>query len=128
MPTSTPAATSLQTVLSLVNGQWSPGTSGRSGTVYNPSHGTTLATVPYASAADAAKAVEAAHAAFAAWTETPVVERVRVLYKFRELLMKNFEALRRPSRGSTARRWSKPARACSAALRSSNSRAACRRC
>ncbi len=37
--------------------------------------------------------IEAAHLALPAWAETPVVERVRVLFKFRELILKHFEEL-----------------------------------
>ena len=39
------------------------------------------------------EAVEAAAAAFLAWSETPVVERARVMFRYRQLVEENFDRL-----------------------------------
>src|SRR6266481_10024993 len=59
--------------------------------VFNPSTGDTIADCPVGTAADVNAAVEAAYAAFPAWMETPPVERVRVLGRFKTLMEDNFE-------------------------------------
>jgi malonate-semialdehyde dehydrogenase (acetylating)/methylmalonate-semialdehyde dehydrogenase len=91
MSTVTTAATDLPTVPMLVAGQWTTSTSARRATVYNPSTGQPIAAVPLATAAETSAAVEAAAAAMPAWAETPVVERARLMFRYRELLMRDFE-------------------------------------
>src|SRR5262245_45762673 len=59
--------------------------------VFNPSIGEVIAECPMGTAADVNAAVEAAHTAFPAWMETPPVERVRILARFKMLLEDNFE-------------------------------------
>jgi len=59
--------------------------------VYNPSTGEVIATCPLGTAAHVNEAVAAAAAAFPAWSETPPVERVRILARFKLLLEDNFE-------------------------------------
>jgi malonate-semialdehyde dehydrogenase (acetylating)/methylmalonate-semialdehyde dehydrogenase len=86
---SAPAA--VETVKVLVAGRWEAGTSSRFGDVYNPSTGRVIARVPLCGAADVDRAVRAAAAALPAWAETPVVERARVLFRFRELLSRHAE-------------------------------------
>ena len=77
----------------LIGGKWITSTSTRKGDVYNPSLGTTIARVPLATAAETISAIEAAQAALEGWSNTPVVERVRVLFKYRELLLRDFEKI-----------------------------------
>jgi malonate-semialdehyde dehydrogenase (acetylating) / methylmalonate-semialdehyde dehydrogenase len=75
-----------------INGEWiqSPLT----GTpVHNPSTGDVIAQCPAGGASEVDAAVEAAAAAFPGWWETPAVERVRVLFKFKALLEEHFEEL-----------------------------------
>src|SRR5262245_59616033 len=79
----------------LVAGRWEPGRSGRFGDVFNPSTGRVIARVPLGTAEDVDRAVRAAADAGPAWAETPVVERVRVLFRFRERLTEGAEALAR---------------------------------
>ncbi len=61
--------------------------------VVNPATGAVLARVPYASAAHVDATVRNAHAAFLSWRETPVVDRVQVLYRFKTLLEAHAEEL-----------------------------------
>jgi malonate-semialdehyde dehydrogenase (acetylating)/methylmalonate-semialdehyde dehydrogenase len=91
----TATAPQIETLQYLSNGKWQTSHATRAGEVFNPSTGKVIAKVPFAPAAEVAQVVEAAHAALPAWAETPVVERVRVLYKFRELMLANFEQLAR---------------------------------
>ena len=96
MPTLTPpppATAALPAVPMLVNGRWATSPSARAATVFNPSTGKPIATVPLATAAETAAAVEAAAAAAPGWAETPVVERARLMFRYRELLVRDFEAI-----------------------------------
>lgn len=61
--------------------------------VFNPSVGEVIAECPAGTTAEVNAAVDAAQAAFPAWMQTPVVERVRILARFKLLLEENFEAI-----------------------------------
>jgi malonate-semialdehyde dehydrogenase (acetylating)/methylmalonate-semialdehyde dehydrogenase len=54
--------------------------------VMNPATGEVLAEMPLATAAEVEEAVAAAQAAFPVWAETPVVERARVLFRYKQKL------------------------------------------
>jgi malonate-semialdehyde dehydrogenase (acetylating)/methylmalonate-semialdehyde dehydrogenase len=79
----------------LINGKWVTSSSPRTSDVFNPSTGQVIARVPLATAAEVDQAVRAAADALPAWAATPVVERCRVLFRFRELLNQRFEELAR---------------------------------
>jgi malonate-semialdehyde dehydrogenase (acetylating) / methylmalonate-semialdehyde dehydrogenase len=83
----TPTET-MTTVPSLVDGKWEQFT-GSSHPVFNPATGEAIASLPHASTADVNRAVEAAHSAFRQWKDTPVVDRVQPLYRFKTLLEKH---------------------------------------
>ena len=93
MPATASAPASAKKVPQLSGGKWTELATERSGEVFNPSTGKVIATVPFATAEQTGKVVEAAAAALAAWAETPVVERARVMFRFRALLEQNFEEL-----------------------------------
>jgi malonate-semialdehyde dehydrogenase (acetylating)/methylmalonate-semialdehyde dehydrogenase len=78
-------ATEIKIVPSLIAGKWE---ASRAAThpVYNPATGEEIARLPYATVEDVDRAVRSAHAAFAAWRDTPVVDRVQPLYRFKALL------------------------------------------
>src|SRR4051812_3436742 len=82
-------------VPSLWGGKWEVSSSSRHANVYNPSNGRTIARVPLATAEEVARVVEAAAAALPEWAATPAVERARVLFRYREVLTKNFDRLAR---------------------------------
>jgi malonate-semialdehyde dehydrogenase (acetylating)/methylmalonate-semialdehyde dehydrogenase len=67
--------------------------SDRLGEVFNPSTGCVQAEVPYCTAAEIDQAVRSAAEAFPTWSETPAVERSRIMFRFRELLQTRFEEL-----------------------------------
>ena len=77
----------------LIGGRWETSHSTRYGPVFNPSTGRVIATVPFCRTNDVEKAVQAAAAALPAWAETPVVERARVMFRFREKLTSHAEEL-----------------------------------
>src|SRR5436309_5536396 len=60
---------------------------------HNPATGEAVAEIPRCTAEEISAAIDAAHKAFPAWSKTPVVQRCKVLFKFRELLEKNSEEL-----------------------------------
>jgi malonate-semialdehyde dehydrogenase (acetylating) / methylmalonate-semialdehyde dehydrogenase len=95
MATDTLAAVEVEQVPILVGGRWSASGSSRYGEVYNPSIGQVIARVPFCTTDEVNRAVEAAHETLPTWGNTPVVERVRYLFKFRELLLAHAEELAR---------------------------------
>ncbi|WP_373285973.1 CoA-acylating methylmalonate-semialdehyde dehydrogenase [Marinithermofilum abyssi] len=63
--------------------------------VPNPATEEVLAEVPLSTGNDVDAAVSAAVQAFAGWSEVPVVERARLLFRFRELLVRDLHSLAR---------------------------------
>lgn len=61
--------------------------------VYNPATGVVIDDVPLLGAHEVDAAASAALAAFAGWSRTPVMERVRLMFRFRNLLEQHAEAL-----------------------------------
>jgi malonate-semialdehyde dehydrogenase (acetylating)/methylmalonate-semialdehyde dehydrogenase len=53
---------------------------------YNPATGEAVAEIPRSTPEEIAAAVEAARMAFPAWSKTPVIQRCKVLLKYREIL------------------------------------------
>jgi len=77
----------------LVGGKWEASRSARLGPVYNPSNGSVIAAVPLCTADEVDRVVQSAAAALPAWAETPVVERARVMFRFRDRIAGNAEEL-----------------------------------
>jgi malonate-semialdehyde dehydrogenase (acetylating)/methylmalonate-semialdehyde dehydrogenase len=69
------------------------GQAGRTSEVFNPATGEVTGLVRLADATTVDAAVQAAKAAFPAWADTPVLRRARVMFKFKELLEANRDAL-----------------------------------
>ncbi len=59
---------------------------GRTAVQTNPATGEGVALVPYCTNEEISAAVEAAQQAFPAWSQTPVLQRARVMFKYRQLL------------------------------------------
>src|SRR5262245_32008595 len=93
MPATIYAPSFVQTVPQLCGGKWTDLKNERSGQVFNPSTGQLIGIVPFANAKQTGEVVEAAAAALPAWAETPVVERARLMFRFRALLEQHFEEL-----------------------------------
>jgi malonate-semialdehyde dehydrogenase (acetylating)/methylmalonate-semialdehyde dehydrogenase len=76
-----------------VNGKKFSGDSIRRSKVYNPATGEHIADVNLASTRDIDIAVEVAKTAFITWSKKPPLQRARVMFKFKELIEKNFDEL-----------------------------------
>lgn len=77
----------------LIGNQWSVPDTADTVNVYNPSTGAVIARTPLCGAETVDRVVRNAHEAFAAWSETPHIERARVLFRYKMLLEDHFEAL-----------------------------------
>ena len=78
-----------------VGGRWLDSSAKTTGEVRNPADHSLLARVPMGGADDVDRAVKAALAAYPAWRATPPVNRVRPMFKYRELLEKHFDDVAR---------------------------------
>ncbi len=76
-----------------LGGEWTTFSNAARSPVFNPSLGEVIGELALGGAAEADVAVRAAHAAFPAWADTPVVERARVMFKYRTLIEQNFEEI-----------------------------------
>ncbi len=76
-----------------IDGSWSRPTGLATTPVFNPSTGEIIAETPVGGTAEVEAAVAAAHAAFPAWMETPVGDRARVMFRYRELLLAHFDEI-----------------------------------
>ncbi|MCQ6559168.1 CoA-acylating methylmalonate-semialdehyde dehydrogenase [Paenibacillus mendelii] len=76
-----------------INGTWTEAVSERTEAVYNPATEEILAYVPLSSSEDVDSAVQAAKDAFRTWSRTPVPRRARILFKYQQLLVDNWEEL-----------------------------------
>ena len=76
-----------------INGKRVKGTSGRFGDVYNPATGEVIRQTPLANAAEVRAAVENSKEAFATWSHTPPARRAQVMFKYRDLLIKNMDEI-----------------------------------
>ncbi len=68
-------------------------TNGRTAPVFDPSTGAQSGEVLLASAATVGEAVASAKAALPAWSETPTLTRARIMFKYKDLLERNIDAL-----------------------------------
>lgn len=82
-------------IQNLINGGFRAAQTDRFASVFNPSTGEVIASVPLSSSADALAAVTSAHTALPLWSRTPVVDRARLMFRYRELLEREFEELAR---------------------------------
>ena len=78
-----------------IGGRPAPGTSGRSGAVYNPATGRQAAEVAFATEADVDAAVQAAKQAFAAWRNVSLAKRAELFFRIRELVHERKEEVAR---------------------------------
>ena len=60
---------------------------------YDPSTGEVIARVPCCTAAEVEEAVRAAKLAYPGWSATPVMKRVQILYRLRDLLIEHMDEL-----------------------------------
>jgi len=84
-----------EVLLNYMGGAWIPAASARSVEVENPATGDVLCRVPLSGQEDVDRAVTVAAQAWATWRRVPPVLRARALFRFKNLLERNFEELAR---------------------------------
>jgi len=63
--------------------------------VFNPSTGEQIAQMPRCTTAEVSKVIDNAHEAYKKWSRVPVIKRVQILYKVRDLLIEHMDELTR---------------------------------
>ena len=89
------AAHAVRTLGHFIAGSARDGTSGRSGPVFDPATGRVSAHVSLASATETRAAIAAARDALPGWSETPPLQRARVMFRFKALLDAHIDELAR---------------------------------
>ncbi|PSL42927.1 malonate-semialdehyde dehydrogenase (acetylating)/methylmalonate-semialdehyde dehydrogenase [Salsuginibacillus halophilus] len=82
-----------RTLNNYINGQWVAASATETQAVPNPATGETLAHVPISTKEDVDAAAQAARTAFKSWRKTAVPKRARIMFKYHQLLMDNYEEL-----------------------------------
>ena len=76
-----------------INGKVYKGSSSKKGKVYNPATGTQESEVTLGTKSDLDHAVENAKLAFEKWSQVTPLQRARVIFKYKELIEKNYDEL-----------------------------------
>ena len=76
-----------------VNGEFKESKSGEYRDAFDPSTGRVIAKVPCCTKEEVEEAIASAKAAFPAWSSTPVLKRVQILYRLRDLLIEHMDEL-----------------------------------
>lgn len=74
-------------------GRWLESSSGNFADVYDPSTGSIVARTPLCTEDEVNEAIESAKNAYPAWADTPAIDRVQVLYRFRDLIDRHLDEL-----------------------------------
>ena len=93
MATPAQALEQLPIVPHWINGKKSPAGSDRFGDVFNPATGQVESRVGFAAAAECDAALNGAQKAFESWSLKPVLERTRVMFRYKELLERHRDEL-----------------------------------
>ncbi len=76
-----------------IGGKWVASSANKTEKVYNPATGKVIAEVPISNEEDLNDAIATANEAFATWKEVAVPKRARILFKYQQLLVENWEEL-----------------------------------
>lgn len=76
-----------------VGGKWIEAKTDKTEPVYNPATGEVIANVPISTQEDVEYAIQVAHEAFQSWKDVAVPKRTRILFKYQQLLVDNWEEL-----------------------------------
>ncbi|WP_338527543.1 CoA-acylating methylmalonate-semialdehyde dehydrogenase [Bacillus sp. MAG717A] len=85
--------TTIRTVKNYIGGEWLESVSSQTESVFNPATGKVIAEVPLSTKEDVERAIQAANEAFQTWSKTAVPRRARVLFKYQQLLVENWDEL-----------------------------------
>lgn len=85
--------TTIKTVRNYIGGEWLESVSSQTESVFNPATGKVIAEVPLSTKEDVDRAVQAANEAFQTWSKTAVPRRARILFKYQQLLVENWDEL-----------------------------------
>lgn len=88
-----PGPTGVRRLKMFIDGEWIASATDKFSPVYNASTGEVITEAPRCLPEEVNKAVAAAKAAFGPWSETPVQERVQVLFRYKALLDKHIDEL-----------------------------------
>jgi len=80
-------------IANLIGSQWSSPDVDASLPIYNPATGEVIGQVPLSGAKEVDAAVQAAVAAYKSWSRTALMERVRLMFRYKALLEEHFEDL-----------------------------------
>ncbi|MFJ8412340.1 CoA-acylating methylmalonate-semialdehyde dehydrogenase [Bacillus paramycoides] len=83
----------VQTLKNYIGGQWIESTSKQVEDVPNPATGEVIARVPLSTKKDLNRAVATAKEAFRTWSKVAVPRRSRILFRYQQLLIENWEEL-----------------------------------
>jgi len=92
-PTIDETSSALERVPNLSGGKWTAGASQRTSEVFNPSTGHAIAEVALSSVQETNDVVQVAADALNQWSETPIVERARVMFRLREIMEARFNEI-----------------------------------
>ncbi|MBU8689780.1 CoA-acylating methylmalonate-semialdehyde dehydrogenase [Priestia megaterium] len=87
--------TNTKVIQNYIAGEWVESSTNLREKVYNPATGEVIAEVPLSTKEDVDKAVRAANEAFKGWSKTAVPKRARILFKYQQLLVDNWDELAR---------------------------------
>ncbi|MCC3356864.1 CoA-acylating methylmalonate-semialdehyde dehydrogenase [Bacillus sp. REN16] len=85
--------TVVTTVKNYIGGEWVESTTSNTQEVYNPATGEVIAYVPLSTSEELDHAVQVAKEAFDSWSQVAVPKRARILFKYQQLLVENWEEL-----------------------------------
>lgn len=89
----------------LAKGEWQESTGDKYMDVYDPSTGEVVAQTPCCTEAEVHAAIQSAKDAFPEWSQTPVMRRARVVYRFRELLETHIDELTQLAATESGKVW-----------------------
>ncbi|RKD69653.1 methylmalonate-semialdehyde dehydrogenase [acylating] [Sinobaca qinghaiensis] len=85
----------VQNLQNYINGKWVDAKASATEEIPNPATGEIIAHVPISNKEDVDDAVQVAEKTFKMWSNTPVPRRARVLFKYQQLLIENWDELAR---------------------------------
>jgi malonate-semialdehyde dehydrogenase (acetylating)/methylmalonate-semialdehyde dehydrogenase len=83
----------MQTISPFINNEFVESKTEKYMDVFDPSTGRVIGKAPCCTDSEVEEAIAAARAAFKGWSSTPVIKRVQILYRMRELINENLDEL-----------------------------------